>query len=285
VIGWANPKLLEPSSRPAVQLDLVLHDLGKALAIVAAYFVFVGMSILFLRPADGESNGEKSSKLNGRSKTSVVENFKAGPILFVSKVTYNALQVVLCGWMVVASMREYRTRGFVPICNEFSTEIKVCGGLLSILHVFYVSKVLDFMDTVFIVAGGKWRQLSFLHVYHHSTIFIVYWLSLNVGYDGDIYLTVVLNGFIHFLMYFYYLATTFNISVPSPLKKLLTNSQLVQFVVMMSQATYLLLHDCPFPRRVTTFYLLYIFSLFVLFMAFRLSADNYGGSVKKAKKQ
>ena len=28
-------------------------------------------------------------------------------------------------------------------------------------------------------------QLSFLHVYHHLTIFMFYWINCNIGYDGD----------------------------------------------------------------------------------------------------
>lgn len=31
-----------------------------------------------------------------------------------------------------------------------------------------------------------------------------YWLNINEGYDGDVYLTVLLNGFIHTVMYTYY---------------------------------------------------------------------------------
>jgi len=31
-----------------------------------------------------------------------------------------------------------------------------------------------------------------------------YWLNCNIGYDGDIYVTIVLNGFIHSVMYTYY---------------------------------------------------------------------------------
>lgn len=42
-----------------------------------------------------------------------------------------------------------------------------------VLHIFYLSKVLDFADTVFIVVRRKWRQLSFLHLYHHTSIFLV----------------------------------------------------------------------------------------------------------------
>lgn len=32
----------------------------------------------------------------------------------------------------------------------------------------------------------------------------MYWLNLNAGYDGDIFLTVILNGAIHTVMYTYY---------------------------------------------------------------------------------
>jgi hypothetical protein len=28
-----------------------------------------------------------------------------------------------------------------------------------------------------------------------------FWLNVNVGYDGDVYLTIVLNGLIHTIMY------------------------------------------------------------------------------------
>ena len=43
----------------------------------------------------------------------------------------------------------------------------------NVLYMFYLSKILDFCDTIFIILGKKWKQLSFLHVYHHLTIFAV----------------------------------------------------------------------------------------------------------------
>lgn len=43
----------------------------------------------------------------------------------------------------------------------------------NVLYMFYLSKILDFFDTIFIILGKKWKQLSFLHVYHHLTIFSV----------------------------------------------------------------------------------------------------------------
>jgi hypothetical protein len=45
--------------------------------------------------------------------------------------------------------------------------------IANVLWLFYISKVFDFLDTIFIILGKKWTQLSFLHVYHHVTIFLV----------------------------------------------------------------------------------------------------------------
>ena len=36
-------------------------------------------------------------------------------------------------------------------------------------------------------------------------------LQTSVGYDGDVYFTIVANGIIHAIMYTYYLLTLFNI--------------------------------------------------------------------------
>lgn len=55
-------------------------------------------------------------------------------------------------------------------CNPYSADKPVMGN---VLYMFYLSKILDFCDTFFIIAGKKWNQLSFLHVYHHLTIFFV----------------------------------------------------------------------------------------------------------------
>ena len=121
------------------------------------------------------------------------------PIKFI----YNVSQIMLCAYMTVeAGLLAYRNNyTLLKPCNNFDS---VNPPIANLLWLFYVSKIWDFWDTIFIVLGKKWRQLSFLHVYHHTTIFLFYWLNSQINYDGDIYLTVLLNGFIHTVMYTYY---------------------------------------------------------------------------------
>jgi len=200
------------------------------------------------------------------------------PIKFI----YNVSQIMLCAYMTLeAFFLAYRNYGTFMPCVGFDRENAPVANLL---WLFYASKIWDFWDTIFIVLGKKWRQLSFLHVYHHWSIFLFYWLNVNVLYDGDIYLTIMLNGFIHTVMYTYYFICmhtkdpSTGKSLPIWWKSSLTLMQLVQFVTMMSQGTYIIVTGCG-NTRVTAAYVVYILSLFGLFVQFFIA------SYVKPKKQ
>lgn len=92
--------------------------------------------------------------------------------LYPYKFAYNIIQVMLCSYMCIeAGVRAYDAGyNLVLPCNPFNHLQPPIGF---ILYVFYLSKILDFLDTVFIILEKRWNQLSFLHVYHHFSIFLV----------------------------------------------------------------------------------------------------------------
>merc|ERR1712078_738456 len=187
---------------------------------------------------------------------------------------------------IEAILLAYRNGYSVIPCNPYSQENP---PLAKLLWLFYISKVWDFWDTIFIVLGKKWRQLSFLHVYHHTTIFLFYWLNSNVFYDGDIYLTIVLNGFIHTVMYTYYFICMHTKdpksgkSLPIWWKSHLTLMQLIQFVTMMSQGTYVVVTKCEsLSTQIAATYVVYILSLFFLFAQFFVQSYMTPKKKKKA---
>jgi elongation of very long chain fatty acids protein 4 len=245
ILGWADP---ENNFRGYTE-GWPMTDFPTAFNCAVAYlvFVFVGSAIM-------------------KAGVAPIDPY---PIKFF----YNVSQIMLCAYMTIeAILLAYRSGYTVMPCNAFDTEKAPVANLL---WMFYVSKAWDFWDTIFIVLGKKWRQLSFLHVYHHTTIFLFYWLNANVLYDGDIYLTIALNGFIHTVMYTYYFICMHTKdpktgkSLPIWWKSSLTMLQLIQFVTMMSQGCYLLFSGCQScNRRVTAAYVIYIMSLFYLFAQF-----------------
>jgi len=246
IVAWADPTL----KTSGFTKGWAFTDFGTAITIALVYltFVIVGSTIM-------------------KAGVPAMDPY---PIKFI----YNVSQIFLCAYMTIeAFMIAYRN-GYGIVCVNYDRDDPPMANLI---WLFYMSKIWDFWDTIFIVLGKKWRQLSFLHVYHHFTIFLFYWLNVNVQYDADVYLTILLNGFIHTVMYTYYFVCMHTKipetgkSLPIWWKSSLTLMQLIQFVSMMSQALYMLTHidACPgILPRVNVTYFIYILSLFFLFSQF-----------------
>ena len=50
---------------------------------------------------------------------------------------------------------------------------------------YYFSKLVEFMDTFFFILRKKNNQISFLHVYHHATMPIVWWIGVKWAAGGS----------------------------------------------------------------------------------------------------
>lgn len=252
------------ASFPLMQLDGVLLIMVLYGIMVAYGYIKYTAYLAAKRNASG-----------AKEELSLEQKLNKEPVVYQVMIPYNVVQVLLCAYMIAGALYAFVTGGYLPICNPHNyADSKVAG----ILWVFYVSKVLDFVDTFLIIARNKWDQFSFLHIYHHFSIFFVYWIVTNVGFDGDVYYTVVANSFVHLVMYSYYYLTAFNFK---PVwGRYVTQLQMGQFVTMMLQAIFILARGCDYPNRLTAVYLVYIMSLFALFKNF----DNKRWKAAKAAK-
>eukprot|EP01068_Selenidium_serpulae_P018724 Selendium_serpulae@DN6482_c0_g1_i1.p3 len=287
LVEWFNPKL-RGEVQSSVVVGMPLTRFSTAMVVFVAYlaFVFITPQLINMvgRMAAEPKRGGQQEVVK---KKSVADKFRDEPILMIQMI-YNAGQVLLCAYMMSIAIIAARSQDYSFACNSFQVGSTITARTT---HVFYMSKVFDFCDTAFIIARQKWRQLSFLHVYHHSSVFLFYWLNVNAAYDGDAYLPTVLNSFVHFVMYGYYFLTTLNVHVPMWIKASITKLQLIQFFILVGQAFYLLGGDCPFPPRVSGLYLGYLGSLIYLFLDFskkeystkKQHRDDVGVRAKKQK--
>jgi hypothetical protein len=190
---------------------------------------------------------------------------------------------MLCSYMAVEALVRAYSAGYSavpPFCQPFNKEQPVMGFLI---YVYYLSKILDLLDTIFIVFEKRWSQLSFLHVYHHSSMVIVFWMNMNVGYDGDVYWTIFLNSLIHTIMYSYYFVTLHTKDVWW--KPMLTVGQMVQFMLMNVQAIYMIVSDCQrYPPKLQYAYLYYVLIMLALFANFYVVSYILKRNDKKDKK-
>lgn len=116
--------------------------------------------------------------------------------------------------------------------------------------IFWMTRFLDLLDTVFFVLRKKENQITFLHIYHHTIVPILCWLCLKVNPLAPIVrLFGVCNTLIHVIMYTYYALASFGPNIQKYLwwKKYITLIQITQFVICGSYGTLLYFLQTGYP--------------------------------------
>lgn len=71
-------------------------------------------------------------------------------------------------------------------------------------HVYFIAKLIELLDTVFFVLRKKERQVTFLHVYHHTIMVICTWSIVKyIKNDSTVFFGSI-NSLVHVVMYGYY---------------------------------------------------------------------------------
>jgi len=171
---------------------------------------------------------------------------------------YNVVQIVTCGYMVWGL---WPCLGF-PNLFGVSTDFDESGEWFVFVH--YLSKYLDWFDTLWIVLNKKRSQLSFLHIYHHGTIVPVWGMLLSEGVgSGSVRYGAFINSLTHVIMYSHYLWTSFGFK--NPFKKYITMWQISQFYSCLVHAFVVLAFDTSRVREYAWIQVLYQVTMVYLF--------------------
>ncbi|XP_054274964.1 elongation of very long chain fatty acids protein AAEL008004-like [Macrosteles quadrilineatus] len=188
-------------------------------------------------------------------------------------IVYNFYQVVFSTWMCFRLFTTDRAiqymiqHGCQPLSKEHNP---VQDPLREAAWFYFVSKLIELLDTVFFVLRKKQSQVTFLHVYHHSNLAISTWAYLKYVKGEQGILIGFLNSFVHVVMYLYYLLAALGPSMQKYLwwKKYITKLQLGQFIIFIVYLLTLLAFDCKLPKALTVYMtlnstvFLYLFSDF-----------------------
>ncbi|GAY35880.1 hypothetical protein CUMW_278880, partial [Citrus unshiu] len=93
----------------------------------------------------------------------------------------------------------------------FPPAISLSGPLFFYAYIFYLSKILEFLDTLLIILSNSVQRLTFLHT--KQSLFPI---------------ALVTNASVHVIMYGYYLLCVMGLR--PKWKRLVTDCQIVQFV-------------------------------------------------------
>lgn len=196
---------LEPSSIVEYTSSLPFTDVKSVVIGNAFYFCTIFLLMKFM---------EKRERFN--------------PKRFM--IIYNAICVALATYCFVGMVKYYILKKSPLFCSSVDFFSEDAKHIAHVFYIFYVQKYWEFIDTFLFILRKSYRQVTFLHVYHHSSITVVVALFLHYYPAGDNCIPVLLNSFIHMLMYSHYLCSI--LGVKCWWRSLLTLLQLVQFVLI-----------------------------------------------------
>ena len=152
-------------------------------------------------------------------------------------VAHNAICCVLsCVSLYVLGMGLWETGSIIQLS---STSRYFKQGL----YVYWLTKYYELLDTVFMLLRHKPKQMSFLHVFHHSTMPFLSEYSYRYAPWPPIAFGLLLNSLVHVVMYSYYALTAFFPLHDFTWKKWITLLQIFQFVLGFVVCTYGYLYE------------------------------------------
>jgi len=189
-------------------------------------------------------------------------------------IVYNGFSVTLSLWMMYEFfVCSFLNPGFNLFCEDMDEDDRspTTMRLINVHWWYFLSKVIEFMDTFFFVLRKKNNQISFLHVYHHTSMLLLQWSLVKYIPGGVSYFGPMLNCFIHTLMYAYYGLAAIGPHMQKYLwwKKYLTRMQMAQFVCIFLYCANAVMHSAqPMVKTMLWIHWIYMISLFYLFNLF-----------------
>ncbi|XP_063379395.1 very long chain fatty acid elongase 7-like [Cydia fagiglandana] len=185
--------------------------------------------------------------------------------LTTTMVVYNGVQVAMSAYLVQMFFKNIHEYGVTPkkclMTNDYSRK-----EVITSIWMYFIAKITELADTVFIVLRKKDRQVTFLHMYHHTIMVVGSWGIVKYWPTDALMFAGFLNSLVHVVMYTYYGLAGLGPNVTKYLtwKKYLTTFQLVQFVsVIIQYSTAVFVSDCP-PKKSFNIFIVFNASFFLL---------------------
>lgn len=188
---------------------------------------------------------------------------------------YNIMQILFNAVMAFCGIYVYFYKKAVPITCitvlPWDHRFKSIEMVAS--YAYVINKFLDLFDTIFFVLRKSYKQVTFLHVYHHILMTSISFLYMRIiGTGGHAALTGIMNSIVHVIMYGYYFISASSPNVKNSLwwKKYITQIQIVQFVLALIHNLWPLIVDtnCAVSKTFCVFSVIQAVMMIYLFGSF-----------------
>ena len=136
------------------------------------------------------------------------------------------------------------------LCKENNSVITINSH-----YIFYYSKYLEWIDTLFLVLGNK--PIRPIHIIHHA---LVPYLTVYCFDSSYSLIFMGTNTFVHTIMYLYYAYPSYLRSI----KKMITYIQILQHFFCFFVTFYVkFIDDCKIANSITNKFAMYSYLLFI----------------------
>lgn len=199
-------------------------------------------------------------------------------------VIYNAAMTVLNLYICIEVFISSTDAGYSYFCQELDMSYNPKEFRIArVIWWFYFSKIMELLDTVFFLLRKKSNQVSFLHVYHHTSMVCLWWIGVKWVAGGQSFLSAMINSLVHVVMYTYYgMSAMPHLRKYLWWKKHLTQFQLIQFCILLCHGSVSLYVKCKYPLWMQYALIGYMISFLILFSNFYIHA-YFSKTYKKHK--
>ncbi|CAH0554794.1 unnamed protein product [Brassicogethes aeneus] len=167
---------------------------------------------------------------------------------------YNGLQVCFNGYITYHAFFESLNLSLYCSPINYSTEPRHLF-VLKIAYFYFLTKILDTLDTIFFILRKKDSHVSFLHIYHHFGMINITWIGVKFLGGGHSIFLGLINSFVHTCMYTYYFLSALDDKYKNiSFKKTITQIQLIQHTLLILIYGFLLFTDCSYPKFASFFF-------------------------------
>ncbi|KAM7345017.1 very long chain fatty acid elongase 1 [Cochliomyia hominivorax] len=250
-------------------------------------------------------NPEESEQRFGMKSPTFVIGIIAAYLLFVYKIgpaimknrspyrlktlmnIYNVIQVVCCLYLINGIWRLTSWDLFnFKICRCYEPNTPERKTFEHLTYFTFWLKVVELLDTIIFVLRKKDNQITYLHVFHHSSTITLGYVLLKYYRGIGAFYPIYLNSWVHVIMYSYYFcANNFSAEVMKKfimIKKSITIIQMIQFCFILLQAASMWI-NCQIPLAIIIYYCFVVSVIFYGFYDFYKKAYT-NAQTKKSNK-
>ncbi|CAH2231205.1 elongation of very long chain fatty acids protein 7-like [Pararge aegeria] len=163
---------------------------------------------------------------------------------------YNLFQVVASLYLFYQGSAYVLSKEYSILCqNVDDPKTPRAYNIAVSAWYYFMIKVVDLLDTVFFVLRKSDRQITSLHLHHHTLMPLASWVGITYFPGGQASIMATLNSFVHAVMYTYYYLAAFGDKYKKYLwwKRHVTELQLFQFIVVGLHALNSVFYECGYP--------------------------------------